>query len=172
MRITKRQLKTIIRESVSAVRRVRLTESEILQAELDQILQRHELWFRTNGKKGAQADLQGTDLSYANLSYADLQGANLLDAYLNSANLQGANLLDANLGFTSLFRANLQGAELHRADLQGADLSYANLQGANLLDANLQDTKFSPDAVQYLQQYSQWSRWKNEVVISDWSTGN
>ena len=73
------------------------------------------------------ADLQGADLTRANLKGAWLQGANLQRANLSGANLFGAHLT----------RANLKGADLKGAELTGANLTRANLKGADLKGANL-----------------------------------
>ena len=73
----------------------------INQEELNEILQKHEMWLK-NKKSGKRADLMGTDLSYVelrwvNLSYAELMGANLSNANLSDANLKNANLRNADL---------------------------------------------------------------------------
>ena len=96
------------------------------QAELDEILAKHEKWI--NDEDGGKR---------ADLLSADLQDANLLSADLLSADLQDANLLSADLRHANLQGANLQGADLQYADLQGADLWHANLRGANLQHANI-----------------------------------
>ena len=63
-------------------------------------------------------------LEIAAKSGANLDGANLTDANLYGANLDGANLT----------RANLDGANLYGANLTRANLTRANLAGANLTD--------------------------------------
>ena len=73
----------------------------INQKELNEILQKHEMWLK-NEKAGECADLSYTDLrgvnlSCTNLSYTDLRGADLRYANLNNANLWDANLKGANL---------------------------------------------------------------------------
>jgi uncharacterized protein YjbI with pentapeptide repeats len=95
-----------------------------------------------------KANLQGADLTKANLFRAQLTGANLekadlTEADLRVANLQGANLIDANLQRADLRVANLQGAQLNFANLQEAGLRVANLQGANLIYTNLQGTNLA-----------------------------
>ena len=102
--------------------------------------------------------LQGADLSEANLSGLDLfgidlRGANLCRARLNDtklmrADLSGANLFEAELRGAELAGANLKGANLNstqlrcaglgHANLESADLSNAQLQGATLTEANLE----------------------------------
>ena len=62
-------------------------------AELNDILNRHELWLRDD-PSGVRANLSGANLSYANLSYANLSGANLSCANLSCANLSCAKNLN------------------------------------------------------------------------------
>jgi len=94
------------------------------------------------------ADLSGANLTraklyHADLMAADLSGANLGDANLRGADLSGANLRGANLGGANLRGANLGDAILRGADLSGANLSYAYLTGANLTSADLTDADLS-----------------------------
>ena len=73
----------------------------INQEELNEILQKHEMWLR--GEEGGEranlcnTDLRGFDLSDANLSYTNLSNADLSNTDLRYANLWGANLNYANL---------------------------------------------------------------------------
>ena len=90
---------------------------KITQEKLNQILEAHGKWYRSDGAQGERAYLRRADLQGADLQGADLQGADLRRAYLQGADLR---------------RADLQGADLRRADLQGADLQGAYLQGAYL----------------------------------------
>jgi hypothetical protein len=71
------------------------------------------------------------------LSGADLDGANLSGADLRWADLSGANLVEANLTGADLSLADLYGAILEGADLSGADLFGAIFEGADLSGANL-----------------------------------
>ena len=113
---------------------------KIEQAKLDKILDEHKEWLRTDGEKGARANL-----SYANLSYANLRSANLSYANLRYANLSSANLSSANLRSANLSSANLRSANLSYADLSYADLSSANLDFSAFplwcggLDVNIDD---------------------------------
>lgn len=89
-----------------------------------------EGWDKNGALRGAylpSANLQGADLSMA-----DLQGAHLLNA-----NLQRANLVMANLRGAYLVRSNLQGADLGMANLQSASMGVSKLQGVNFIEANL-----------------------------------
>src|SRR5262249_14656985 len=97
-----------------------------------------------SGANLSLADLSGANLSGADLRGADLSGANLRDAklsgaWLSGANLAGATLCDANLRVANLLDANLVGANLRVADLRGAALLSANLRDATLLGASLCD---------------------------------
>jgi hypothetical protein len=76
--------------------------------------------------------VNGSRLSWVNLSGADLSGADLSDVNLSDVNLNGANLSDVDLSGANLSWANLNGANLNGADLNGTDLYAANLSRANL----------------------------------------
>jgi hypothetical protein len=87
-------------------------------------------------------DLQGADLSDANLFKANLANANLTAANLTNANLTNAkltvaNLTNANLASATLTNTNLASADLARANLASADLTNADLTNANLFALNI-----------------------------------
>lgn len=90
-----------------------------------------------------QQDLEGVNLTGANLSYVDFRYSNLSSAILNGANLTEADLTGSvNLNYTQLVKSNLQSAKLNDASLRGADLTgavlkYAYLSGADLTGAVL-----------------------------------
>ena len=96
------------------------------------------------------ANLNGTDLSGADLSNAYIWGvklndsnlagvnfssANLLNSRLRNANLPSANFFDVNLRYAILSGANLSGAYLLNADLFYVSFLDANLSGADLSGA-------------------------------------
>ena len=120
------------------------------QAELNNILDKHKIWLRTNGKEGQRADLshaslRHADLSYADLSYADLSHASLRHADLSYADLSHADLSYANLSYADLSYATLRYANLIYADLRCADLRCADLDYSAFplwrggLDVNIDD---------------------------------
>lgn len=82
------------------------------------------------------------DVDTLNLEDADLQGCNLSGAqlwYTNliNANLAGACLVGADLRYALLIGANLEGATLSEADLTKAVLIEAKLANSDLVKANL-----------------------------------
>ena len=85
----------------------------------------------------------------------NLEGANLSGADLENVNLEGADLQGANLQHTFLLRANLQ----------YADLTGANLQGANFTDANNVDEAIFVIIQEHLLDYPiiliEWWKKKN-----------
>ncbi|MEM7064516.1 MAG: pentapeptide repeat-containing protein [Cyanobacteria bacterium P01_B01_bin.77] len=83
------------------------------------------------------ANLAGVDLWKANLVLADLTNADLSRARLRDANLIRANLSGASLQEVNLLGANLNDSQLRNVDFNKADLSLAHFQGANLDGANL-----------------------------------
>lgn len=116
----------------------------ISQEELKKILKEHKMWLKDEegGKRAdlSGANLMGSNLRAANLTYADLSGVNLSNADLWNTDLIGADLTDANLSNADLSKANLSYADLSNADLSNADFKYANLTYAILSDANLINT--------------------------------
>ena len=120
--------------------------------DLKTILEKHKMWLNDEDG-GEMANLRGTDLSWANLSWANLRGTDLRWANLRGANLRGtdlsgadlswANLRGTDLRWANLRGANLRGTDLSGADLRGTDLSWANLSWANLRGANLRGTDLS-----------------------------
>ena len=87
-------------------------------------------------------DLEGINLSYANLGRSDLSAANLnyadlTGAILNYADLNGAILENADLKYAALYGANLTDANLTGANLTGTLLERATFQYANLTNADL-----------------------------------
>jgi uncharacterized protein YjbI with pentapeptide repeats len=112
--------------------------------DLKKILEEHLLWLKTDGKAGAQAQLENADLSHAsltgvNLSKARLSKVNLNEATLAYADLSGAVMFSANLHHANLYKANLINVDLGQETVASecSDLSYAHLGGANLTGANL-----------------------------------
>ena len=115
---------------------------KITQEKLNQILEAHGKWYRSDGAEGERADLRRADLQGAYLQGADLQGAYLQGADLQEADLQEADLQEADLRGADLRRADLRRAYLQGADLQGAYLQGAYLQGADLQEADLDKTYY------------------------------
>ena len=75
-------------------------------------------------------NLEGANLSSANLTSATLRDADLSNAYLTNANLSGADLKDAELIGTRLTGANLTNAELQGTYLWSAQMQNATMTGA------------------------------------------
>jgi uncharacterized protein YjbI with pentapeptide repeats len=110
--------------------------------QLNQILDAHQNWIVSEGKKGMIADLnftnlEGADLSNRNLNHIVLQGSNL-----KNANLSCSNFEEADLGGANLSHANLKEADLGSANLRQANLKEATLIGSILKDADIQDAEF------------------------------
>ncbi len=82
-------------------------------------------------------DLDGADLSGADLSIKVWIGADLSGSYLRGANLEFSTLTEVNLSFAYLDKANLSFATLNKANMYLARLDEANLSGADLQEANL-----------------------------------
>jgi len=130
------------------------------RGDLDKILEQHELWWASEKKSGARADLsfadlRGADLGEANLSRSDLHRADLSGADLRKANLVLAHLNGAHLNEANLSEADLSEADLLGAHLNEANLSEADLSGAHLLFANLRRALFEPKNLPVLEEVAQ-----------------
>lgn len=66
---------------------------------------------------------------------------------LQGADLSGANLIGANLSEANLIGANLSGAIFIKANLSGADLSEADFSGAKLIESTLDADSSSDSSV-------------------------
>lgn len=82
-----------------------------------------------------QTLLQSKSCTSGTFSSCDLEGAQINGQDLSDANLEGAILKNAVIYNTSLSRANLE-----NADLTGAILKFVDLSGANLTDSKLINT--------------------------------
>lgn len=88
------------------------------------------------------SQLEGFDLSYANLTQARLRGANLRgvnfhQAILSAADLTNADLSDANFCRTDLYETIFTDACLVRANMQGVHLVRNNFTGAEVVDCKV-----------------------------------
>src|SRR5258708_4545863 len=81
--------------------------------------------------------LEKAELSEANLERADFFEAQLKEAYLSGACLNETSLIFANLNNATLNEAQLTKADLRRADLTGVLLHQASLKNADLSEAKL-----------------------------------
>lgn len=86
-------------------------------------------------------DLSGADLRRARFIGADLRRAKLSRARLDNADFSGSKLCDADLTEVCLIGTNLIGADLERAILIGVDLRGASTYAINLSGASLIECK-------------------------------
>ena len=107
--------------------------------ELKEILNKHQLWIKSNRELGERANLRDADLRWSNLRDADLRWSNLRGADLRDADLRDADLRWSDLRWSNLRGADLRYADLRDADLRGANLRYADLRWSDLRYADLRD---------------------------------
>ncbi len=100
----------------------------ITQEHLDEILKNHQIWLKSNGKEGTQAD-------FTNFALIDNQllGVNFEKAIFSSSRIEDVDLRNANLSETLFI-----GSNLIKTNFKGA-----NLNGANFTNANLENIDFS-----------------------------
>ncbi|GGL73882.1 pentapeptide repeat-containing protein [Wenxinia marina] len=82
-------------------------------------------------------EMEGIDLTRADLSDLQMSGIDLEDAALSGADLEGADLEGADLSGADLTGADLDFAVLRDADLSGAALAGALMRGTDLRGADL-----------------------------------
>lgn len=116
------------------------------QETLDRVLDAHQQWLDSNGKRGRRAMLAGADMSNMDLNSvclerADLSGVDLTDSDLSEAILGKAKLSRAKLGSADLSNASLRETDLTWADMKGVRLISADLTGACLPDVDLTDAR-------------------------------
>jgi len=97
-----------------------------------------------NGINLSGAELWEVDFSGAHLAKANLSGAELRNAHLTSADLKGANLKGADLSGADLtLGADLTDVDLTDADLILTDLNKAQLNGSDFTGATIGGTVFA-----------------------------
>lgn len=109
-----------------------------------------------------EANLQEVNLSGSNLTKANLVGANLLDAVLESSTLTWAKLRDANMQGVNLSFANLKGADLRGANLQQAVFQGAELEGTKFAGADLKGANFQNVDFIDLEEIQLAHNWQDE----------
>ncbi len=119
-----------------AADRLRGSYRKISSEDLQQILDSHEAWVRTDGARGFPADLNHVDLGGHDFSGVRLDGADLSAARLEKANFSYASLMNADITGASFDGANLTGVNLSGADVAGVrGLETAVLNGADFTAA-------------------------------------
>jgi uncharacterized protein YjbI with pentapeptide repeats len=106
--------------TVQLIRKLRNSNPSVVQCAVEELRRRGHL---------EDGTLRWVYLRYVNLQGLDLSDANLQNTDLNMAKLQGVDLSGANLVETRLNKANLRFSLMAGANLKGAFLNQANLQG-------------------------------------------
>ena len=112
------------------------------QEKLNELLDQHETWLKSEGKKGKRLDLRQEDLSGLDFSGRRLSRALLSHSNLTRCEMQGVDLTDAELFHVTFDYANLQKAKMARTMLDEASLRGANLKDADLHESSLDDAVF------------------------------
>ena len=136
--------------SAQTVRNRILQPSPTAIFSISDVLQRHALWFSSNGRDGARADLRGMNLEGAEGGHGEvlvgrfvLAGVDLRQADLRETKLRNIDFTGANLEDVRFERSNLRWGVLANADLQRANFTGANLQSADLKGADLNQVNFT-----------------------------
>jgi uncharacterized protein YjbI with pentapeptide repeats len=116
--------------------------------------QNHDKQIDLEGINLSKANLKNINLSHtklegADLSFAQLEGADFTHANLRGANLSHAQLKKANFAFAHLEQTIMLFANMRGTDLRGANLHYASLEDANLQNADLSHTHLENTMLAY-----------------------
>ncbi|MBI2044217.1 pentapeptide repeat-containing protein [Candidatus Pacearchaeota archaeon] len=91
---------------------------------------------RLIGLNAQGIDLQGADLTQANLDGAELKYSYLNEAKLIKTQLERAELLESNLHNTEIYGVDFSGAKLDGVDFLAAEIIKTNFNGAELGSAD------------------------------------
>lgn len=130
----------------------RFPRNRTSEAELNEILNKHELWIQSNGKDGERAKLSqlnfksfmrtrldgkpggGVRLQGAVLEKIHIEGCNLQGAYFQGANLDYAMIKESVLWHSRIKSAYLRHITINECDMQNAYLQNSNFEGSFLKD--------------------------------------
>ncbi|MDD5587378.1 MAG: pentapeptide repeat-containing protein [Alphaproteobacteria bacterium] len=136
------------------------TLTNVDQAELDNIIARHEA-FRRGRSNGARAVLAHHDLSHLSFRGRDMSHADFTGSVLLETDFENAKLDFCLLYACDLRKANFRNASLVRADLRGSCLRGAVMTGADLSSADLREGSFAKfDPEKGLSFISEGEAWK------------
>lgn len=106
--------------------------ASLSRAEVERVMQKHELW-----KYGSTAPGQRAHFAYADLSGLDLTGINF-----NMASFEYANLSNVDFTGCDLSKNSFRHSDCSGANFSNAELEYSNFMMADLTDINLTNATF------------------------------
>lgn len=95
---------------------------------IDLLMERHELWLSSRGKKGRQFFLVGADFRGV-----DVGGRNLSNAVIPEAVFSNMQLTDVDLSASNLAGADFSGSRLKNVMLVKANLDFCDLTGTTVI---------------------------------------
>lgn len=116
---------------------------KITKEELDEILESHHLWRKSDKVEGEKADLSYCDLSGMDLRGISFSSADLSFSDLSETLLHNCNFFNADLSFSDLSRSNCEKSFFIGTDLSEVDFSSATLLNCRFDFANLFGTNFN-----------------------------
>ncbi|MDE1987785.1 MAG: pentapeptide repeat-containing protein [Alphaproteobacteria bacterium] len=123
--------------------------------EVTERLRLHELWYASNGKEGAPAELDGEDFRPLGKIFcgrkitafvarnAIAAGIDFTNCQLQGAHFDGSDLRDADFSGADLRGASFRGAKLAHARFKGADLKPLKLEDGEMKAVDLSDAEYS-----------------------------
>lgn len=105
-------------------------KTPLSHADVDEILQRHELWLKSSHKEGARADFSNKIIQGYNFSGKPLVWASFYNASIYNCGFAGTVLNDAYFAAAEIVRCDFTGAKL-----DNVDFSWGSVKGCNFTDS-------------------------------------
>lgn len=114
----------------------------MVQAELDNMIADHIIWYSTNGKSGHRAIFDDMDLSGLSLKEVNLVGVSMNRTKLIGCNASNSEFRDSNFNNADFKKSNLSCTRFIRCDLYQTNFLDANLKYIDLYDSDYKEAKF------------------------------
>ena len=116
-------------------------------ANLDKVIESHELWVGTNGREGRWANFCSCNLDGEELRHADLRGASFLRTHAKNTDFEHSDLSfavfeDADISYSKFRGATLKSASLSNAEAAYSDFSFAEMRDTYCLYGNFKEAMF------------------------------
>jgi uncharacterized protein YjbI with pentapeptide repeats len=116
----------------------------ITQEEFNEIYEKHQLWLKSEGKEGEQADLSNLNFNKINFpSNSNLEKAILTSSIFKRVNMEGAILKNALLNNSLFYLSNLRHSTFFNTDLSETTFLKCDLTRAYFFNAILDRTDFT-----------------------------
>lgn len=110
--------------------------------ELEEIIEKHNIWLETDGEDGDRADLSSVDLSFSKVNSLN---DNLWGKYISKGLISGTYdkqpVLDFDLPDGDIKQSNLSRVSIHNKDWSGSTLQKADLSESTITEVDLTEAR-------------------------------